>query len=162
MKYLAILGIAAFAVACDTPTSPNTKNLTVQSNAANAVLVNDRVERATFAPDLCNGGGLHLEATWHHMYALTFDGAGGVHVKEHYNVQGQGSDPATGVDYVLSDVANSEYNAKVGFESTYTEAYDVIAKGQAPNQTVLIDRHITVTPNGDVTSYHDNFRIKCQ
>jgi hypothetical protein len=163
MKYLAILGVAAFAIACDSPTSPNPKHVTVVlPTAANSVLLNAKFERVSFAPDLCNGGGLVLEATWHHLFGITLDATGGFHMKDHYNVQGQGSDPSTGVNYVISDAANAEFNGTVGFEYTSTEAYNVIAKGNAPNVTALVDYHITVTPNGDVTSYHDNFRLKCQ
>jgi len=163
MKYLAILGVAALAIACDSPTSPNAMaTATPASRTANAVFVNDKFETLTFAPNNCNGGALILTASWHYVIGTTLDGAGGYHSKFHVNIQGQGSDPVTGVDYVVTDVANSEFNGKVGFEDTYTESYNLIAKGQAPNATLLVDFHITVTPNGDVTSYHDNFRIKCQ
>jgi hypothetical protein len=162
MKYLAIVGVAALVTACDSLTSPHTGFVTVSPHAANAVVSNDRFEKETFAPDYwCGSAGLTLQATWHHVFGINFDGAGGVHVKDHYNVQGQGSD-LTGIDYVLADVGNYEFDGKLGFEETNTESYNVIAKGNAPNLTVLIDDHITLTPNGDVTSYHSNFRVKCQ
>jgi hypothetical protein len=163
MKYLAILGVAALAVACESPTAPrSTASIAPASRTANAVLVNEKFESLTFAPNNCDGTLLTLQAKWHQVYGLTFDGAGGVHVSEHTNVQGQGTDATTGVDYVVSDVANLEYNAKLGFEETYTESYKLIAKGKAPNALLFSDFHITVTPNGDLTSYHDNFRIVCQ
>ncbi|HEX3535115.1 MAG TPA: hypothetical protein VHT23_12950 [Gemmatimonadaceae bacterium] len=163
MKYLAILGVAAFAIACDSPTSPNTAaSIAPASRVANAVVTNDRVETLTGAPNNCNGDVLILTATWHTVFAVTFDGAGGFHLKQHVNIQGQGSDAGTGVDYVVTDVANSEFNGSFGFENTYTESYNLIAKGKAPNAWVQIDDHITVTPNGDVSSYHSNFRIVCQ
>jgi hypothetical protein len=162
MKYLAMLGVAALAIACDSATSPNTNALAAPATAANAVQFNDKFDATTFAPDNCNGGGITLTATWHELYALTFDGAGGVHVKQHINVQGQGSNPATGVDYVAAETLNDEYNAKVGFEETYTLHYNLIAKGKAPNAMLAEDFHITVNPDGTVTSYHDNFRIVCQ
>ena len=163
MKYLAILGVAAFAIACDSPTSPSTAaSVAPASRVANAVITNDKFESVTGAPNNCDGSFLVLTATWHTLFAITFDGAGGFHVKQHVNVQGQGSDAATGVDYVVTDVANSEFNGSFGFENTYTESYNLIAKGKAPNALIQIDYHITVTPNGDVSSYHDNFRIVCQ
>lgn len=163
MKYLAILGVAAFAIACDSPTSPSTAaSIAPASRVANAVVSNDKYETLTFAPNNCTGGFLILTATWHTLTAVTFDGAGGFHLKQHVNIQGQGSDPSTGVDYVVTDVANSEFNGSFGFENTYTESYNLIAKGKAPNALIQIDDHITVTPNGDVSSYHTNFRIVCQ
>lgn len=161
MKYLAILGVAALAIACDSPTSPTTKALTIPATTANAVVFNNKFEAATFAPDNCNGGGIFLQATWHELYAITFDGGGGIHVKYHINVQGQGSG-AAGVEYVVNEALNDAYNAKVGFEETFTLQYNLIAKGKAPNATLHEDFHITVNANGDVTSFHDHFRITCQ
>jgi len=163
MKYLAILGVAALAIACESPTTlHSTASIASASRTANAVLFNEKYESLTFAPNNCDGSVLTLQATWHQVFGLTFDGAGGVHVSQHTNVQGQGTDATTGVGYVVSDVANQEYNAKFGFELTYTESYKLIAKGSAPNALIFVDFHITVTPNGDLTSFHDNFRIVCQ
>jgi hypothetical protein len=161
MKYLAMLGAAALAIACDSPTSPNTRHVAAPATAANTVLQNDKFESLTFAPNNCNGDVLTLTATWHILVGLTFDGAGGVHVKQHINVQGQGSDPA-GVEYVATETFNDEFNAKVGQEETFTLHYNLIAKGKAPNATVAEDFHITINANGDVTSFHDNVRIMCQ
>jgi hypothetical protein len=163
MKYLTILGFAALAIACESPTAPTTKaSLAPATARANAVLVNDKYESLTFAPNNCDGTTVILEATWHELFGITLDAAGGFHLTEHTSVHGQGTDAATGIDYVIGDVGNLSYNGKVGFEETYTESYKLIAKGSAPNALVFVDFHITVTPNGDLTSYHDNFRIVCQ
>ena len=163
MKYLTILGIVALAIACESPTTPNSAVLIAPATArANAVIFNDKFESLTFAPNNCDGTVLVLQAKWHEVLGITLDAAGGFHVNQHVNVQGQGTDAATGVDYVVTDVANLEFNGKVGVEQTYTESYLLIAKGKAPNALVFVDFHITVTPNGDVTSYHDNLRIVCK
>src|SRR5947209_1759403 len=161
MKYLALLGVAALALACDSPTSPNTKLMLAPRTPSNAVIVNEKFDTFFFAPNLCNGDALILEGTFHEVFAITFDGAGGFHLKDHIDIHAGGTVAATGIDYVMNDVANLEFNGKFGIEQTYTEHYNVIAKGNAPNQVVAIDFHITVTPNGDVTSYHDNFRLMC-
>jgi len=161
MKPLALLGAAAIAIACDSPTSPRAP-LKVPTTLSNAVVFNDRVETATFLPDNCNGGEIAGTGTFHDVFALTFDAAGGIHVKFHENFHGTGSDPVTGVNYVAVDAINQEFNAKAGFESTFTLHYNLIAKGKAPNALLAADFHITVTPNGDVTSFHDHFRLVCQ
>ena len=163
MKSLPLLAVAAGLLACDAshaPTAPNA--LSAPTAASSAVIVNERVERATVAPSNCGGTTIFLQAEWHTLFALTFDGAGGVHAKFHINVQGQGSDPATGVDYVANQTENDELNLKVGVEETFTLHYNLIAKGQAPNALLMEDFHITITPNGDVSSFHDHFRIVCQ
>jgi hypothetical protein len=154
--------MAALAIGCDSPTSPNTITIAPASRTANSVAVNEKYEKFTRAFNFCNDDLLTLDATWHYLFGVTLDGAGGFHLKEHYNIQGQGSDAATGVNYVMTDVANLEFNGTLGLENTYTESYNLIAKGNAPNALILIDFHITVTPNGYVTSYHDNSRLKCQ
>jgi len=161
MKTLALLGVAALAIACDSPTSPRAP-LKVPTTTSNAVVFNERIETPAVAFNDCNGQLLFLTATFHDLFALTFDGAGGVHVKSHEDAQGQGTNPVTGVNYVITQAINSEFNAALGFESTFTVHYNLLTKGNAPNEVLQIDFHITVTPNGDVSSLHDNFRLMCQ
>ena len=161
MKTLALLGAAAIAIACDSPTSPRAL-LKTPTTLSNAIVYNDRVESVAFLPNNCNGDLITGTGTFHDLFALTGDGAGGVHVKFHDDFHGKGSDPVSGVDYIGADASNSEFNAQVGFESTSTLHYNLIAKGNAPNVTLAADFHITMTPNGDVTSFHDHFRLVCQ
>ena len=161
MKILALLGVAALAIACDSPTSPRAP-VRAPTTLSNAVLTNDRFESAAFAFDDCNGGIVNLTATFHDLFALTFDGAGGVHVKSHENVNGQGSNSVTGVNYVAVQDINDSFNLTAGQEETFTFHFNLIAKGNTPNEVVQEDFHITVTPNGDVSSFHDHFRVVCQ
>jgi hypothetical protein len=160
MKMLALLAFAAGIVACDqTPTAPARL---VATTPRAAVIVNDHSEYVSGSFNYCDGSVVTVAFKFHEVIALTFDGAGGGHFKDHFNVQGQGSDAATGVDYVSNDVGNIEDNYKFGEELTYTEHYNLIAKGNAPNADLFTDFHITITPNGDVTSFHDAFRVRCQ
>jgi hypothetical protein len=161
MKTLALLGVAAFAIACDSPTTPRAP-LKAPTILSRAVLSNTRVETLALASDDCNGGFLTLTATFHDLFAVTGDAAGGFHVKFHENVQGQGSNPVTGIDYVAVQEINQELNASAGLEQTETIQYNLIAKGSTPNELYRLDFHITITPNGDVSSFHDNFRLVCQ
>jgi hypothetical protein len=147
-------------VACsESPVAPHAGPV---PGSSNAVVTNDHFEMVSFNFNYCTGGSVTFQMKWHELFSLTFDNAGGVHFKQHFNLQGQGTDPVTGVTYVSNDVGNFESNSKVGEEDTYTEHYNLIAKGKVPNAYLLIDFHITITPNGDVTSFHDNFRIVCQ
>jgi hypothetical protein len=157
---LAFLAIAAGIVACDqTPTSTIRP---VPTNLQAAVIVNDHSEAVSGSFNYCDGSVVIVAFKFHEVFALTFDGAGGGHFKQHFNEQGQGSDAATGVNYVSNDVGNLEDNYKFGETATYTEHYNLIAKGNAPNADLFTDFHITITPNGDVSSYHDAFRVRCQ
>ena len=162
MKTLALLTLAGCIIACDaTPTSPIAR-LAVGGSRSAVVVVNDRTESEQANFNYCDGTAVVMQMTWHSVSSVTFDAAGGGHFKDHFNLQGQGSDAATGVSYVANDVGNIEENFKTGFEATYVEHYNLIAKGNAPNADLYTDFHFTVTPNGDVTSDHSNFRVKCQ
>jgi hypothetical protein len=163
MKILAILGVAAFAIACDSPTSPTTTaSIARATGTANAVVDNERTEAITVAPDNCNGDAILVDVVFHDTFRLTFDNGGGIHIGIHENVAGKSIFSASGIDYVVNQTINESINAKYGEEETITEHYNLIAKGSAPNARLLADFHITITPNGDVTSFHDNFRIECQ
>jgi hypothetical protein len=162
MKTLAVLGVAALAIACDSTTSPRVP-LNAPTTLSSAVLTNDRVEIQAFVLDACNGGGvIPLTATVHSVFGTTSDGAGGFHLRIHDNISAQGSDPVTGVGYVLSLEADLALNVVAGKEQTITEHFSLIAKGNTPNEVGQVDMHVTVTPNGAISSSHDRFRVTCQ
>lgn len=160
MKRLALLGVAALVIACESPTAPNHAVFAFAKPSA-FVAQNDRYETSEPYISDCNGGIIALQLKWHFLTATTAHGAGGF-LKEHINVEGFGVDDLTGVNYVVSQALNIEGNLSAGEERTFTLHFALIAKGKAPNENVSWDMHTTITPNGDVSSSHDNFRIKCQ
>jgi hypothetical protein len=161
MRRLALIGAVALAVACEGPTTPNTAIL-APAKASAVVAQNDRFETTEPYVNDCNGGTINLQLQWHVVAAATEDGAGGFHLKQHINVQGFGVDDLTGMSYVVSETLNVEGNFSGGEERTFTLEFALIAKGKAPNENVSWDMHTTITPNGDVSSSHDHFRLKCQ
>jgi hypothetical protein len=160
MKTLALLGVAALAIACDSPTSPRAP-LKAPTTLSNAVLTNDRFENVVTVFDGCNGELVTIDANFHVVIGVTSDGAGGFHITEQENVQGQGSSSG-GVNYVLAFAFTNEFTLVAAEEATLTETFDLISKGNTPNQEFQVDEHITITPNGDVSSVHFNFRLTCQ
>src|SRR5256885_8728097 len=113
MKILPLLGFAAVAMACDAaqaPTAPHTLIAPSTSNAS--VVFNSRTELTIFAQDNCNGGGVEVQATFHDLFVLTFDDAGGVHAKAHENVTGQATNPVTGVAYVFNQTLDQVFDAR--------------------------------------------------
>ena len=161
MKTLALLGVVALAIACDSPTSPRAP-LKAPTTASNAVVFNESVERAAVAINDCNGQLLFLTVRFHDVFALTFDAAGGFHLKVHEDSQGRGTIPVTGPDYLINGTFDDEINATAGVEQTIALHFNLLSKGKAPNEVANVDLHITVTPNGDVSSFHDHFRLMCQ
>ena len=40
--------------------------------------------------------------------------------------------------------------------------FNLVSKGSAPNEVAEGNFHLTITPDGDLATYHDSFRIDCQ
>jgi hypothetical protein len=148
--------------ACDTPTGPTTRlNPTKLGSPNAAVVLNERIETTAFAVSTCSGEPIVGEVDFHEVIGITDASSGNFHLKEHLNINGQGTAPTSGTDYTISETINIEENLAAGAEETETEHLNLISKGSAPNEVVQFVFHITVTPDGDVTSTVDNFFIKC-
>jgi len=160
MTRYTLLSAALLLAACDTPTAPRTP---VAAEALSAqVIRNVHFERQTIAINDCNGEIIDVEAKFHLLTAVTFDGAGGYHVTIHNNISGQGTNQVTGAEYGISQEYNNEYTVGNGAdEQTTVLHFDLIGKGSVANEVLQADFHITFTPDFGVSAYHDNFRIKC-
>jgi hypothetical protein len=155
MKSLTLLGAVAFFAACEAPTAP-----TVPTSGPNAaVLQNDRTETAAFAFNNCSGEVIAGTATFHDVFAITTTPSGTFHLKVHENASFEGSSGTT--EYVASQEINETENLAAGEEITEVIHFNLVSKGSAPNEVLQESFHITITPDGDVTSSHDNFFIKC-
>lgn len=159
MRRNAMLALAVLLAACEAPTSP-AATATVAPSAQ--VVQNDRFERQTVAINDCNGEIIAIDATFHLVTSVTFDQAGGYHVKIHRNVSGTGVNQATGVEYVVSEEDNDQYTVGAGAdEQTSIVHFNLVSKGSAPNEVAQVTFHITITPDGQLVTYHDGFRIDC-
>jgi hypothetical protein len=67
-----------------------------------------------------------------------------------------------GNTYVGTEADNFSLNLQAGVESTSTVTFTEISQGSAPNFLLHAVFHITITPNGTVTSYVDNFTVECR
>ena len=67
-----------------------------------------------------------------------------------------------GTEYVVSQVHNTEYTVAAGVEETEVLHFDLVSKGSAPNEVLQSTFHITITPDGDVSTCQDNFKLQCQ
>jgi hypothetical protein len=160
MTRYALLTAALLLAACDTPTAPRAP---APADAVSAAIIrNTRFERFAGAINDCNGEVILVDAKFHLLTAVTSDRAGGYHVTIHNNISGQGTNQVTGAEYVISQEYNDEYTVGNGAdEETTVLHFNMIGKGSVPNEVLQADFHITFTPDGDVTAYHDNFRLKC-
>jgi hypothetical protein len=118
-----------------------------------------------FVPCANDGAGelVILTGTLHVLSHVTIDDQGGLHVKQHFQPQGiSGTGLTTGDTYHGTGVTQSEFDATAGVEQTSINNFRII--GQGPNNNLLVHStsHVTVTPNGDVTTVVDNFSVECQ
>jgi hypothetical protein len=110
----------------------------------------------------CNGEVVTVSGTEHNTFQITFDGTGDSHLDMNDNfvdVTGTGS---FGNTYQIPSAVQNSFNARLGFEETLTETFNVISQGSAPNFLLDIDAHITVHPDGTVTALHDTASTTCR
>jgi hypothetical protein len=122
------------------------------------------ISLTVFVPCANGGAGedVALSGNLHDLFSLTFNGSGGVHVKTLDNPQGvSGVGLTTGTKYQGTGVTQSEFNAQVGFETTFVNNFRII--GACPGNNFLVHEnfHVTVNPDGTVTAFVDNFSVAC-
>jgi hypothetical protein len=110
----------------------------------------------------CNGETVVVSGNEHDTLHMTMDGNGGFHGVFHMNLQDVSGVGDQGNTYRIPATFHDNINGKVGEEETLTATSNVISQGSAPNFLLHDDTHITVHPDGTVTSSHDNFRTECR
>ena len=118
-----------------------------------------------FVPCANDGAGelVELTGTLHVLLHITTDGRGGFHVKSHSQPQGiSGVGLTTGDKYQATGVTQDVFHLTAGITETFVNNFRIIGQGPGNNFLVHENFHITITPNGDVTAFHDNFSIECK
>lgn len=123
-----------------------------------------QVDIAVFVP--CANGGVGedvlLSGTLHDLFHVTIND-NSLHVKFHDQPQGiTGTGLTTGLKYQATGVTQEEFNTSFGLTDTFVNNFRIIGQGPGNNFLVHDNVHITINPNGTVTSFHDNFRIDCK
>ena len=109
----------------------------------------------------CNGEVVAFSGTEHATFSATLDGSGGAHVHSHINEHASGVG-SFGNKYQFPAAENYEFDAKVAQEEIFTLSELIVSQGSAPNFVLKSDFHVTVNPDGTVTSFRDNLSIKCR
>jgi hypothetical protein len=129
---------------------------------AQADTIYNQTVPVSFTATNCNGENVALSGNEHDTFHETFDGSGGVYVDFHANLQDVTGVGDQGNTYHAPDALHNQYNIKVGYEQTVTVSQLFVSQGSAPNFVLKFDVHITVNPDGTVTSFHDNFSTECR
>ena len=156
-RSIALLAIAAVALA----------GATTAGAQATTVTTNEQIPIAlvAFVPCANDGAGelVQLTGTLHVLTHVTIDDQGGLHVKQHFQPQGvSGVGLTTGDKYQGTGVTQDQFNATAGLEQTSINNFRIIGQGPDNNLLVHATFHVTITPNGDVTTIVDNFSVECR
>ena len=123
------------------------------------------VDETLFVPCAADGAGeeVHLTGKLHHLVHFIINSTGGVHFKFHSSDQGiTGTGLTTGDKYQRTGATNSEFNAKVGEQSTVVDSFNIIGQGNGNNFLLHVTLHITVNANGTVTAEVFDFSVECK
>jgi hypothetical protein len=118
-----------------------------------------------FIPCAAGGAGEDVVFTGdlHVLMALTDNGAGGFHVKYHFQPQGlSGIGLVTGLKYQATGETQETFNVNAGQQDTYVNNFKIIGQGPGNNFLVHETFHFTINANGDVTASFDNLSIDCK
>jgi hypothetical protein len=134
---------------------------------ATTVTTNEQIPFSLIAFVPCANAGAGEEVlvtgTLHVLEHVTIDARGGLHVKIHFQPQGAtGVGLTTGDTYHATGVTQEHFNATGVFNDTFINNFRMIGPG--PNNNLLVHQtiHITITPNGDVTSDVVNTSVECR
>ena len=124
------------------------------------------ISLTVFVPCAVGGAGenVALSGDLHDLFHVTFDGNGGFHLDALDNPQGvSGVGLTTGNKYQGTGVTRSDFEGTAGGTSVFTfvNNFRIIGSGPGNNLLVHDNFHVTVNPDGTVTSFHDNFSIAC-
>ena len=124
------------------------------------------VERVTFEDTfpLCNGDPIHLSGTLLAVFSETATPSGGEVLAFHFQPQG-----VTGVDLVTGTVFQATgltrdlivNSPPGGSTETFVNRFHIQATGGAESYIISELFHVTVTPDGTVTVFFDNFTSTC-
>ena len=123
------------------------------------------VDETLFVPCAAGGAGEEVQLTGklHHLVHFIINSTGGVHFKFHSSDQGiTGTGLTTGDKYHRTGATNSEFNAKVGEQSTVVDSFNIIGQGNGNNFLLHVTLHITVNANGTMTAEVFDFRVECK
>jgi len=123
------------------------------------------IDTFVFVPCADGGSGelVRLSGSLHDLFHVTETGKGKFILHFHDNPQGVvGIGLSTGDKYQGTGVTRGTVVVASGVTETYVNNFKIIGKGTDNNYLVHENFHIIVNPDGTVTSFHDNFSVKCQ
>lgn len=124
------------------------------------------VERQTFDATfpICNGDLIHLSGPLLVTTTTTLTPSGGLIVASHFQPQGvSGVDLSTGTVFHATGLTRDliVFSPAGGITETFVNQFHIQATAGADSYIVTELFHITISPDGTVRSYFDNFSATC-
>jgi hypothetical protein len=124
------------------------------------------VERQTFDATfpICNGDLIHLSGPLLVTTTTTLTPSGGLIVASHFQPQGvSGVDLSTGTVFHATGLTRDliVFSPPGGITETFVNQFHIQATAGADSYIVTELFHITISPDGTVRSFFDNFSATC-
>ncbi len=133
--------------------------LTLRGRAGVVTNIDIPISGSVFNP--CNGENVAFAGVDHFTAHITLSNNGRFHIDTHDNIHVTATGDQ-GNTYVGNQEDHSSLNGLVGVEQTAPLTFSEITKGSAANFEVHAVFHITVKPNGTITSFVNSFTSSCR
>jgi hypothetical protein len=133
--------------------------LAPRGRAALVTSIDIPISGSVFNP--CNGENVAFTGVDHFTAHITLSNNGRFHIDTHDNIHVTATGDQ-GNTYLGNQEDHSEVNGLVGVEQTAPLTFSEITKGSAANFEVHAVFHITVKPDGTITSFVNSFTSSCR
>jgi hypothetical protein len=154
---------AALLSACaDAPTAPADNQ---PSLSATATTTKTNINLVDFVFNACVGELLEVHVREQLVEHTTVDSKGTLHT--HFVINDKGTRAiGTVTGRVWNQVGATKDHLNIDLaltgNETFTESFNLIGRGRAPNQVMQTTNHITVNQNGVITVQFEKLRFKCK
>jgi len=149
--------LVAFALLTGSPTRVASAQATTTTESIQIPLLIE-----VFVPCANRGAGevVSLAGTLHEVFHITFDAAGGIHLKIHDQPQGiSGFGQTTGIRYQATGVTQQQLSTN---PFTFVNNFQIIGQGPGNNFRIHQVFHVTVNANGELTAFRDRASAECR
>jgi len=158
--YLVSLMLASFGLLQPASTSAQAINNTVNMSVPINLTVNIPCANGGAGEFVALSGDLHV------LFHVTING-NIIQLSSQAQPQGvSGLDQSSGDKYQGTGVTRFDFTASLdgssAFQDTFVNNFRIIGQGPGNNLLVHQTFHVTVTPNGDLTAFVDNFSVDCK
>jgi hypothetical protein len=154
-----LLGLLLLGCASD-PTAPSTRPAFTGAAFASS----ERTQLVdVLAFSFCTEEFIPLTGTFHEIFSFTETATGVVKLRIFFRIHAVGTSPTAGKPMVINLFDTFIIpDLDSFFEGTDQSRYVLVTRGSGANEVVRFKYHLTINPNGTVTSSFEEFTISCK